>query len=119
VGDLAKWHLALFGGKVLKPETFAAMTTPARYRNGELLSMRSEADRPPPAGVEPPVGYAMGLMTGTFMGQPRIGHSGSINGFNAMINTYPQSKVTIVVLNNTNGQAAEFEAAVAHAVFEK
>lgn len=119
VGDLAKWHYALFNGKVLKPETFADMTTPGRYKNGEVLSTRAAGSRPPPAGVEPPTGYAMGLMTGTFMGQPRIGHSGSIDGFNAMINTYPQSKVTIVVLNNTVGQSAEFEAAVAHAVFAK
>ncbi len=119
VGDLAKWHDALFNGKVLKPETFADMTAPGRYKNGEVLNTRAAGSRPPPEGVEPPTGYAMGLMTGTFMGQPRIGHSGSIDGFNAMINTYPQSKVTIVVLNNTIGQSAEFEAAVAHAVFAK
>ncbi|MBX7199809.1 MAG: beta-lactamase family protein [Rhodospirillaceae bacterium] len=117
VGDLAKWHSALFGGKVLKPESLADMTTPGRTKNGQPIDTRT--GRPPPAGVEPPVGYAMGLMTGTFVGQPRIGHSGSINGFNAMINTYPQSKLTIVVLNNTVGQSAEFEAAVAHAVLEK
>ena len=119
VGDLAKWHAALFNGKVLKPETFADMTTPGRFKNGEVVNTRAGVTRQPPAGVEPPTGYAMGLMTGTFMGEPRIGHSGSIDGFNAMINTYPKSKVTIVVLNNTIGQSAEFEAAVAHAVFDK
>ncbi len=119
VGDLAKWHAALFSGKVLKPETFADMTMPGRFKNGEVVNTRAGATRQSPPGQEPPTGYAMGLMTGTFMGQPRIGHSGSIDGFNAMINTYPQAKVTIVVLNNTIGQSAEFEAAVAHAVFDK
>ena len=118
-GDLAKWHHALFNGKVLKPESFADMTTPGRTKNGEVVNTRAGSTRTPPPGVEPPTGYAMGLMTGTFVGQPRVGHSGSIDGFNAMINTYPQAKVTIVVLNNTIGQSAEFEAAVAHAVFEK
>ncbi|MHB1205357.1 MAG: serine hydrolase domain-containing protein [Rhodospirillaceae bacterium] len=119
VGDLAKWHFALFNGKVLSAASLKEMTTPGRYRNGEVVNTRAGVTRAPPAGVEPPTGYAMGLMTGSFAGQPRIGHSGSIDGFNAMINTYPQAKVTIVVLNNTNGQSAEFEAAVAHAVFEK
>ena len=119
VGDLAKWHYALFGGKVLKPESLADMTTPGRYKNGEIINTRTGVNRPPPAGQEPPTGYAMGLMTGSFLGQPRIGHSGSIDGFNAMINTYPQSKLTIVVLNNTIGQSADIEAAVAHAVLGK
>ena len=119
IGDLAKWHDALFGGKVLKPETLADMTTPGRYKNGTPIDTRAGVTRAPPAGVEPPTGYAMGLMTGTFAGEPRIGHSGSIDGFNAMINTYPKSKLTIVVLNNTVGQSAEFEAAVAHAVLGK
>lgn len=119
VGDLAKWHSALFGGKVLKPETLADMTTPGRTKNGEPINTRTGVTRAPPAGVEPPTGYAMGLMTGTFAGEPRIGHSGSIDGFNAMINTYPQSKLTVVVLNNTIGQSAEIEAAVAHAVLGK
>lgn len=118
VGDLAKWHDALFNGKVLSPASFKDMTTPGRYKNGEPINTRAGATRTPP-GVEPPTGYSMGLMTGSFVGQPRIGHSGSIDGFNAMINTYPEAKVTIVVLNNIIGQSAEFEAAVAHAVFKK
>jgi D-alanyl-D-alanine carboxypeptidase len=117
VGDLAKWHYALFNGKVLTPASLKEMTAPGHFKNGDVIDTRSTT--PPPSGVEPPSSYAFGLTPGTFMGQPRIGHSGSIQGFNAMINTYPQAKITIVVLNNTDGQAAIFESAVAHAVFDK
>ena len=117
VTDLAKWHAALFNGKIVSPESFKQMTTPGRLKSGEVFDTAGK--NAPPPGVEVQHGYGFGLFTGTFMGQPRIGHSGSIQGFNAMIYTYPQSKITIVVLNNTDGRAAEFEAAVAHAVFRK
>src|SRR5581483_949465 len=40
-GDLLKWELALFGGKVLKPESFEKMTTPAKNNYGFGLFVRT------------------------------------------------------------------------------
>ncbi len=36
-------------------------------------------------------------------GRRMIGHGGSINGFNAWLNTFPNDELTIVLLTNTNG----------------
>ena len=69
VGDLAKWHDALFNGKVLKPETFADMTAPGRYKNGEVLNTRAAGSRPPPA-INPigvPGGGGSGRMERVFV----------------------------------------------------
>ncbi len=36
VSDLAKWNVALFGGKVTGPETFKLMMSEGRLNNGKL-----------------------------------------------------------------------------------
>ena len=89
MGDLAKWHLALFGGKVLKPRCIKQMTAPGKLKNGTPFDTAE--------GTHPPDDQGRHLVWfrphdrrfGDF--QPRIGHSGSIQGFNAMINTIPKA----------------------------
>ncbi|RYY44845.1 MAG: serine hydrolase, partial [Sphingomonadales bacterium] len=80
--DLLKWQAALFGGKVLKPESFTAYTTP--YKNN----------------------YALGVMVAKADGKTSIEHSGGIDGFNTWLGYDPDSKVTVIVLANLNGGAA-------------
>lgn len=47
-----------------------------------------------------PSNYAFGLFVDEFEGQKRIHHSGSIGGFRAHIATFPEPKLSIVMLSN-------------------
>ncbi|MBX3563220.1 MAG: serine hydrolase [Sphingomonas sp.] len=80
--DLLKWQTAMFGGKMLKPESFTAFTTP--YKNN----------------------YALGIVVAKADGKTSIEHSGGIDGFNSWLAYDPESKVTVIVLANLNGPAA-------------
>ncbi|WP_035348731.1 serine hydrolase [Edaphobacter aggregans] len=82
-GDLLKWEQALFGGKVLKPESLAKMTTP--YKSD----------------------YGCGLFIRTVDGHKLITHGGGIEGFNTSLNHYPDDKLTIIVLGNLTGGAPD------------
>lgn len=82
-GDLLKWEQGLFGGKVLKPESLAKMTTP--FKNG----------------------YGCGLFIRTGDGQKLITHGGGIEGFNTSLNYYPDDKTTVIVLGNLTGGAPD------------
>jgi CubicO group peptidase (beta-lactamase class C family) len=81
--DLLKWQLALYGGKVLKPESLAKMTTPFKDD------------------------YAFGLIVRTTDGRKQMWHNGGIQGFNSSMAWYPESKTSVIVLANLNGQAAD------------
>jgi CubicO group peptidase (beta-lactamase class C family) len=92
--DLLKWEQGLLGGKLLTAASLAKMTTP----------FKSD--------------YGFGLIVRTAEGRKQIWHNGGIQGFNASLAYYPESKVTVAVLANLNGQAADEMlpqlAAVAH-----
>jgi CubicO group peptidase (beta-lactamase class C family) len=80
--DLLKWEQALFGGKVLQPASLQKMTTP--FKND----------------------YAFGLLVHTTKeGRKVVEHNGGIDGFNTHLAYYPDSKITVIVLANLNGQA--------------
>jgi len=81
--DLLKWQLALYGGKLLKPESLAKMTTPFKDD------------------------YGFGLIIRTTDGRKQMWHNGGIQGFNSSMAWYPESKTTIVVLANLNGPAPD------------
>jgi CubicO group peptidase (beta-lactamase class C family) len=80
-GDLLRWNRALYGGKVLKPESLAKMTTPFKDR------------------------YAFGISSGESSGRKFFEHGGGIEGFNTQLIYYPASQITIVALSNVNGAA--------------
>ncbi|MEO5961464.1 MAG: serine hydrolase [Opitutaceae bacterium] len=80
--DLLRWTQALFGGKVLSAASLEQMTTPVKNN------------------------YAFGLEVKTTNGRKVISHGGGIEGFNAQLNYYPESQVTVVTLANINGPAA-------------
>ena len=79
--DLLRWEQGLFGGKVLKPESLAKMTTPFKQD------------------------YAFGLAVFTRNGHKVITHDGGIEGFNTSLAYYPDDKLVVVALANLNGQA--------------
>jgi CubicO group peptidase (beta-lactamase class C family) len=79
--DLLRWEQGLFGGKVLKPESLAKMTTPFKQD------------------------YAFGLAVFTRNDHKVITHDGGIEGFNTSLAYYPDDKLVVVALANLNGQA--------------
>ncbi len=81
--DLARWTLALHGGKVVKPETLKLMTTPARTTDGK----------------EHPYGFGLALRT--VQGRRLVGHGGGINGFVCHVEADPAAQAVAVVLCNT------------------
>jgi CubicO group peptidase (beta-lactamase class C family) len=82
-GDLLKWEQALFGGKVLKPESLTKMTTPFKD------------------------GYGFGIGIHPVDGHKLLTHGGSIQGFNTSLNYYPDDKLTVIVLGNLTGGAPD------------
>lgn len=82
-GDLLRWERGLFGGKLLKPETLTKMTTPALDN------------------------YGMGVFVRSMNGRKQVAHPGGIEGFNAYTSHFPNERLTVIVLANLNGTAAE------------
>ena len=107
-GDLARWNAALYGGKILKPASLAAMLTPGKLSNGEnsgtaMAKMAAAAGAP--AGAAPAkkeYGYA--LMLSDDEGHRKIDHGGGIYGFSASLSEFPDDKTTVVVLSNAIGK---------------
>jgi len=81
--DLLRWEQGLFGGKLLSAASLQKMTTP----------FKSD--------------YAFGLGVHTSSGRKVIDHNGGIEGFNTKLAYYPDDKLTVIVLANLNGVAAE------------
>jgi CubicO group peptidase (beta-lactamase class C family) len=101
--DVLRWHQALFGGKLLKPESLTVMTEPTRLEDGRLTSQAQKPD----AKGNPPMEYGLGLAFGTRGGRRAIGHGGAINGFSSSLYTFPDQRTTIVMLANTDGAAGQ------------
>jgi CubicO group peptidase (beta-lactamase class C family) len=95
--DLCAWHTALFGGKVLKPASLKAMTTPAVLNNGQLPSA------PGPGGRTAAIRYGFGLFVDDFEGKTVIGHGGGIFGFASHVETFPDQGVSIAWVRNSDG----------------
>lgn len=111
VGDLARWHEALLGGRLLKPASLALMTAPGRLKDGRLASAARA-----PGDSDPPSDYGFGIATSRRFGQRSIGHGGSINGFNAALQTFLDARTTVVLLTNTSGASAKLFPALVGAV---
>jgi CubicO group peptidase (beta-lactamase class C family) len=113
-GDLARWHEALLGGKLLKPESLEMMLQPGRLRDGRLAS----AARPAAAANNNggTSDYGFGITTSVRDGRRSIGHGGSINGFNSSLQTYPDDRITIAILTNTLPAAGAVSSAIVEAV---
>ncbi len=85
--DLARFAQALVGGRLLRPDTVAAMLTPQKLADGRTIPFGLGAD------LEP------------FDGRPVFGHPGAGAGFNARVTHFRDEGVTVVVLANTAGDA--------------
>ena len=84
VGDMVSWLQALHGGKVLATRSYAEMITPAQLNDGTTLR------------------YSMGLSVAEdSRGVRFIGHDGGGFGFSSDARWYPDEKLAIVVLTNS------------------
>lgn len=96
--DLCRWSAALLGGRVLKPESLAAMLTPARLNDGSLPAPPKGA----PAGA-PGTRYGFGLDLSPDRGHRRVWHLGGIQGFFSELRSYPDLGLHIAILVNSDG----------------
>jgi CubicO group peptidase (beta-lactamase class C family) len=113
--DLARWLEALFGGRILQPQSLAAMIMPGRLRDGRnvRLGMPEAWQR----GLQSD--YGMGVFIRQTAAGVRIGHSGDINGFATWAAHYPFHGISIILMINSESadlpvnavEAAVFDAA--------
>jgi CubicO group peptidase (beta-lactamase class C family) len=88
VGDLAKWNAALDGETLLNPSSKQQMWTVAKLNDGK------------------PTKYGFGWFLDSVDGHNNIGHGGSTSGFSASIQRFPDDKLAIIILTNTDEQIA-------------
>ena len=91
--DLTTWQMALDSGRVLKPATLALMRRPTELADGTRID------------------YGLGTRLGSFLGHRVLGHTGSGGGFTTVLEHFPDDRLTIAVLINTDGGAATSVAA--------
>jgi serine beta-lactamase-like protein LACTB, mitochondrial len=86
VEDLARYHIAINQGKLLKPETLALMYTPATLTDGTKVN------------------YGLGWMVQTdAQGRTFVAHSGGATGGTTFLWRYPAGKVAVAILCNVAG----------------
>ena len=88
VGDLAKWNAALDGERLLNARTKEAMWTPTKLNSGKATT------------------YGFGWFIDRLEGHKNIGHGGSTSGFSATIQRFPDDKLAIIILTNTDESVA-------------
>jgi hypothetical protein len=84
-GDLAKWDLALMRGKVLKPESYALITTPRQLTDGKSAE------------------YGCGLSVKIQNGRQVISHNGAVSGFNTFNAMVPSTRSAVIMTCNLEG----------------
>ena len=83
--DIAKWDLALISGKVLKPDSYALMTTARKLNDGK------SAD------------YGCGLSVTSQGGRQVISHGGAVSGFNTHNAVSPSTRSAVIMMCNVEG----------------
>ncbi len=81
VTDIATWCRTLYGGHLLQPDSLAQM------ENYDYSPYSDET-------------YGLGTRTRIFDGERMFGHTGSLRGFYGAMWYYPDSDLTVVVLDN-------------------
>lgn len=98
--DLQRFAAALTGGKIVKPETLALMTSPHAQMGG------------PQAGY----GYGFGVFT---QGEKHYGHNGGAPGINASFEIFPDSGYVVIVLSNVDRGANELAQKIGQTVMSR
>ncbi len=82
--DLLVWDLALIGGKVLSPESYATLTTPRRLADGRST------------------GYGCGDGVNDRGDAIVLSHGGAVSGFSALNMVVPATRSAVVLLTNAD-----------------
>lgn len=83
--DLHTWNNALYGGKILKPETLRQFVSQSAERRHQIFGK---------------MGYGYGIMLN--IGQPEsYFHSGYVKGSPSLNIYYPETKTSVIILSNT------------------
>lgn len=109
--DMVTWMQALMSGRVVDARSLQEMTTPARLSDGRLASANRFKPEPTDWGD-----YGFGIRIGALGSHRQIGHEGGIPGFEAALSTYPDDRITIAVLANTEGGADQLQQRIAKVV---
>ena len=97
VADFAAWDIAITSHRLLRPESLAAMTTPARLADGRT------------------VGHGLGWFLDTFNGHHFGAHWGStVTGHSAVIRRYVDDRVTVIMLANLDDGGVGIDAMSRH-----
>jgi CubicO group peptidase (beta-lactamase class C family) len=88
IDDLAKWNDSLDTGRLLTAATRKQMWTPTTLQDG---------------GVKP---YGYGWRIDNVEGHSNVGHGGSTSGFSATIQKFPEDRLAVILLTNTDEQIA-------------
>jgi D-alanyl-D-alanine carboxypeptidase len=87
--DLAKWNAALDDDRTLNATSKAQMWTPVKLNDGSTKK------------------YGFGWnVDGVVEGHKNIGHSGSTSGFSASLQRFPDDRLAVIILANTDEQIA-------------
>lgn len=81
-GDLMRWQEAFSGDKLISAKSRQEMLTPFKD------------------------GYGYGLRIGEKFGRPHYNHSGSLNGFSSFIISFPNDRLTTIILSNSDKASA-------------
>jgi CubicO group peptidase (beta-lactamase class C family) len=102
--DLARFAEALFANRLVKAETFTAMTTPAKLKNGTPI----------------PYGLGWGVEVEEWHGDRWAYHGGSSPGASGMIAVMPKHRFAVVFLTNLENLKgrAEFAEDIARLVLD-
>jgi len=87
--DLLSWNSALSEGRVVSPDAYKQMTTPAMLNDGSTA------------------GYGFGLSLGSPGGHPVASHGGGLLGFRTSLAHFTDLDIDIVVFSNTDAVSAE------------
>lgn len=88
IGDLANWNAALDGEGLLNAASKQQMWTPVKLNDGRTK------------------GYGFGWALGEVEGHKNIGHAGSTSGFSGSIQRFPDDKLAVIILTNTDEEIA-------------
>ncbi len=81
--DLYKWNKAVYGGKILSANSLQQMTAPTMNK------------------------YGLGIRIDSFYNHKRIGHSGTIPGFESHNAWFPAEDLSIILLSNNESNINE------------
>ncbi len=92
VGDLFKWHQALYEGKLVKKETLEKAVTEYKLSDGKGAN------------------YGYGYFLSQLQGSPTVEHGGGILGYLTSSVYLPKEDVFVALFSNSTAKAPEFTA---------